>query len=202
MSLNGSSFVPAVRFFCAQHPGGPHDAAKVSGEESKRHTIAHDERSVGEVRRLDELDLYAQAPPGISYWEGTALQGIGAARLLQAKIVGVPMSPATMQTEAVTDATILGIIATFDEEIRADRLDFNPDEMWGITRDPANADRKGDELVTLMAFASLTKKPWLGCRVTHAQVARRATSIKKILTLAHSVSWKRIMDVLMQQENT
>ena len=110
------------------------------------------------------------------------------------------MTPTQNQTEpatvSATDADILATLAILDEAVRADGLVCNQAFMWETALDPAHADLKGDQLVVMMAIASLTKKPWEGTRCTHKQIGVRAGHIKKILALAHRTGWPRLMTVL------
>ena len=110
--------------------------------------------------------------------------------------------PTQHHTEPITDGNILEIIATVDEEVRADGLPCNVDELWKALLHPAHADLRADELIVRAAIASLSKNTLQGCRTSHAKIARRATSIKKMLALAHQVGWARIIEVIAAQENT
>ena len=105
------------------------------------------------------------------------------------------------RTETVTDENILEAIAQFDEEIQVDGLPCNVDALWKALLHPAHADIRGDELIVRAAIASLSKNTLHGCRTSHAKIARRATSIKKMLALARQVEWKRIIEVIAQSEN-
>ena len=101
---------------------------------------------------------------------------------------------------AVTDSEILDALAQFDEDMRADGQYFNASNMWSITTDPAHADLKGDALLVGMALGSLMRKPWLGVNASHAQIATRATHLKRILSLAYQVGWARIIEVIAANE--
>ena len=101
---------------------------------------------------------------------------------------------------AVTDSEILDALAQFDEDMRADGQYFNAGNMWSITTDPAHADLNDVSLIVGMALASLMRKPWLGVNASHAQIATRATHLKRILSLAHQVGWIRIVAAIAAYE--
>ena len=110
--------------------------------------------------------------------------------------------PTEPQSTTMDDATVLAELNSIDESMQADGLVCNTEYLWEVALDPQHDNVVGDARILLLSVASLTRKPEYGCRASNKMVVRRAGHIKRLLTLAHTVSWKRIMDVLAQQANT
>jgi hypothetical protein len=103
-----------------------------------------------------------------------------------------PTTPTT--TEPVSDAR--QEVNAIDEGFASDGLPFNSDGTWRALLSPKNQDVKGDALILLVTLASLEKHQGQGVRVSHAQLAKRATSIKRFLRLADQIGFQEIMNML------
>lgn len=111
----------------------------------------------------------------------------------------------TTQTHAeiqapMTDAELAQHLETFEADMSSDSKPFNAEYMWQVATDPANTHVTGDAFTVLCAIASLTKHPALGCRASHATIARRASSLKRMFRLAEQVGWDRIIAMIKQTE--
>lgn len=103
----------------------------------------------------------------------------------------------TQDTKAtMTDAELIQHLEAFEADMGRDGKPFNATYMWQVVMDPANQEPTGDAFTVLCAIASLTKHPALGCRASHAQIARRASNLKRMFQLAEQVGWDRIIQVL------
>ena len=92
------------------------------------------------------------------------------------------------------DATVLAELNSIDTEMQSDGLLCNTNFLWEVALDPQHDNVVGDARILLLSVASLTRKPEYGCRASNLMVMKRAGHIKRLLTLAHTVSWKRIID--------
>lgn len=99
-------------------------------------------------------------------------------------------------TIEMTDAELMNVLSEIDQAIGADGQFCNPSFFWSTALDPNNHELSGDAFIVLCAIASMTKHPGQGVRASHAHIAARATTIKRLLSLAHQVGWHRIMSML------
>lgn len=103
-------------------------------------------------------------------------------------------TPDTMIT--MTDADLIQHLEAFEADMASDGKPFNAAYLWQVAMDPKNQHATGDAFTVLCAIASLTKHPALGCRASHAQIARRASNLKRMFKLAEQVGWDRIIQAL------
>lgn len=97
--------------------------------------------------------------------------------------------------DSMSDAELRAHLAAFDTEMQ-DGLTCNFQHLWKTAADLQSQAVKGDTFVVALALASLMKVPRYGTRATHAQIARRASAIKKFFAVVHQIGWPRLIQIL------
>lgn len=103
--------------------------------------------------------------------------------------------------DAMTGIEVMQHLKAFEAEISADGGVFNASFMWKTAAELQHTDITGDAYALSLALSSLTRRPGQGCRATHAQIARRMATLKKMFRLAHTVGWQRMFSILGIEEN-
>lgn len=113
-----------------------------------------------------------------------------------------PITQPEPTTDTMSDAAITCELEEIEQLALAHDMPFNAPFLWHTILDPRHRNLAGDEMIVLASIASLTKRPSMGCRATYRQVATRATAIKRLFTLASTVGWERIKNVIGVTQGT
>lgn len=102
----------------------------------------------------------------------------------------------------MTDADIVAKLEIFEDLVRGDGACFNADYLWQMAAEQVGREQvSGKGFLLMLTFASLTRKPGHGCRVSHATVARRMVALKGLFQLAHQAGWERLFTILGVEKN-
>jgi hypothetical protein len=86
-------------------------------------------------------------------------------------------------TDAMSDAKLREHLVAFEANMQ-DGLTCNFPYLWKTAADLQSQNVTGDAFIVALALASLTKVPRYGVRCSHAQIARRASTLKKLFALS------------------